>query len=244
MMILSSLKQVAKELVAAQMSSFVRFVAIGFDSLEQAKNSGMIDYVEFIKDVKIQRSISSWWRKSVKVTNDQLYRAHAGTKLSMLEIFKLNLGGERPIFLLEDDSKFLTEGDGWIKPVRDALEYLEGQDRWHLLYVAFREEEDYDLAEMEQLDVSNTMDLPPAVRVKKVLGNTAMIVNPKCSSDLINLLQTTSEGSLNDSSLDWVVLRAIQRNRIVVYRTRERLVAPIRSMSSIHGTYLAYKDTV
>lgn len=254
------LRRMTENLAQSSIFCFVRFEAVKFKTLAKAQRRRIIDHAEFLSDIHGQKDteLGRWMKAHVRMTPDELYMGHSGVKVSMLEMFRLkNLESllkdaacrhntvevpQRPLLILEDDSMFVSPT--WLLQLKDALSYLEGK-QWHILMLAFRDEEDWDDDEgLEDKDLSDsTVHLPAAIRLKKVLGNTAMVINPALAPALVKLLDSTPQGGLSEAGLDWVVMRAIEREVLVVYRTRERLVAPFLSMSSIHGSNLKYSDT-
>eukprot|EP00977_Amphora_coffeiformis_P019224 scaffold7046_cov176-Amphora_coffeaeformis.AAC.2 len=241
-----------------QWHCFVRFDALT-PTVEEAKSVGIVDYDQLSVDFQWKKGHSDWWKQWVNIDFETFYRAHVGVKLSLAEIFRaaaaepqtnqiekmLERAGcqrrqstvpsqvsSRPILIVEDDSIFVHLDE---TVLQRALDDLKKVPKWHLLYISYRSEVDYP--EEEQID-----DLKEVVRVKKVLGNTAMLVNPNAAQELVDIFGAQSDSGLS-ATMDHLMKDKVMREDIVIYRLRERMVVPAKTMSSIHGTEIVYGDT-
>jgi len=247
-----------KEMHKLQWHCFVRFDALT-PTVEEAKSVGIVDYDQLSVDFQWKKGHSDWWKQWVNIDFETFYRAHVGVKLSLAEIFRaaaaepqtnqiekmLERAGcqrrqstvpsqvsSRPILIVEDDSIFVHLDE---TVLQRALDDLKKVPKWHLLYISYRSEVDYP--EEEQID-----DLKEVVRVKKVLGNTAMLVNPNAAQELVDIFGAQSDSGLS-ATMDHLMKDKVMREDIVIYRLRERMVVPAKTMSSIHGTEIVYGDT-
>lgn len=249
-----------EEMNKMQWHCFVRFDALA-PSVEMAKDVGIIGYENLHHNFTVQKKHNWWWKSWVDIDFDSYFAAHVGVKLSMVEFFRaaaaeprtlqlenmLSQAGcqrrssessaaqsqkSRPILIIEDDSLFVKLDEIILQR---ALDDLASVPKWHLLYISFRDEKDFP----------KDQD-PPGVtevrRVQRVLGNTAMLVNPDTAHELVDIFGAKTDLGL-ESTLDHLMRVSLERQDVWVYRLKKRMVVPILSKSSIHGTAIEYSDT-
>jgi hypothetical protein len=251
-----------EEMQKMQWHCFVRFDALA-PTVQEAKEVGLIGYDKLHKDFNDQKKYNWWWEKWVDIDYDSYYSAHVGVKLSMAEIFRvaadeprtlqmensLAQSGcqrrtpvtlpadskrkkSRPILIIEDDSLFVDLDE---TVLQRALDDLAKVPKWHLLYISYRDEKDFPKDQQPK-------GVEEVVRLKKVLGNTAMLVNPDTAHELADVIGAKSTLGL-ESTLDHLMRVSLEEEKVIVYRLKDRMVVPALSKSSIHGTAIKYTDT-
>ena len=251
--------RIIKEMHKLQWHCFVRFDALT-PTVEEAKSIGIIDYDQLSVDFEWKKKHEKWWKRWVNIDYESFYRAHVGVKLSMVEIFRLAAAeshtnqienmferagcrrrhpmdteptvSSRPILIVEDDSIFIHLDESVL---RRALDDLKTVPKWHLLFISYRNEIDFPITDQ-------VPNLKEVVRVREVLGNTAMIVNPTSAQDLLDIFGSKSTSGLS-ATMDHLMKDKLMDEEIVIYRLKDRMVVPDKSMSSIHGTKIIYGDT-